>query len=99
MTEEIDFSLSYEYPVTVYDDEFGEIGRAKLTFGGEAWPSLNFERPFFAKALGEVATRKRLLARTDGGESFTLFECELRIFYVHVGLVVAGQVADRYRTI
>lgn len=99
MTDEIDFSRSYEYHVAVSDDEFGEIGRAKLTFGGEIWPSLSFERPFSVSALTDGLKRSRLIARTDAGESFTLFECELRVLYAHVGLVVVGEVADHFKTI
>lgn len=102
MNREIDFYKSYEHSVEVHHDEFGYVGRAKLTFGDGQWPHLKFEGAFGgafgAAKLVDGQKYERLKAVSETGQVFTLFECEYR-FFVRADFIAEGDVEGKFKKI
>ena len=99
MNREIDFYQIYEYSVEVHHDEFGSVGRARLTFGNGKWPYLKFERSFETRRLVEGQKYHRLKAVSDTGEVFTLFECEYTLFFIQAAFLAEGDVEEKFKKI
>lgn len=99
MDREIDFYKSYEHSVEVHHDEFGSVGRAKLTFGDGKWPHLEFERSLETRKLVEGQKYDRLKVISDTGETFTLFECQYQVFYAHADFLAEGDVEAKFKKI
>lgn len=99
MDREIDFYKGYEHSVEVHHDEFGSVGRAKLTFGDGKWPHLKFERSLEVRKLVEGQKYDRLKVISDTGETFTLFECQYQVFYAHADFLAEGDVEAKFKKI
>lgn len=99
MIEEIEFSKTYEYDVDVYHDTLGELGKAKLKFGGNNIPYVHFKDVLSNRVAHQRQTYDVLKARTEEGGCFTLFQCKFWGFVLHADFVVDGDVEDKFNAI
>jgi len=99
MDRDIDFYKSYEHSVEVHHDEFGYVGRARLTFGDGKWPHLKFEGSLETRKLIQGQKYQRLKAISDTGGIFTLFDCDYQVFYAHANFLAEGDVEAKFKKI
>lgn len=99
MKDESDSIKSFKHDVEVYHETLGELGKAKLSFGGNEWASLHLEDFFAKNNFSEGTTYRLLKAKTASGECFSLFDCKYMGFYVHIDFVVEGDVGETFKEI
>ncbi len=95
----IDFLQQQLFDVTVFDDELGEIGAAKLSFGPERWPHLSFGFLSPPTKLPKGKLLRPLKAKTPDGDWFSLFDCKRFDFEIGIGFVVAGNAPGEFKQI
>jgi len=95
MTLETVFSVRHKHFVTVYHEEFGEVGQGTLLFGKGEWAHLNFRLSSPSK-LEDGETYPRLVAKAASGEVFTLFGCAFHVFYAAIDFIVEGEMSAEF---
>lgn len=95
----IDFLQQQQFDVTVFDDELGEVGTAKLYFGPERWPHLSFGFLSPPRKLPKGKLLRPLKAKTQDGDWFSLFDCKCFDFEIGIGFVVAGNAPSEFKAI
>lgn len=95
----IDFLQQHQFDVTVFDDELGELGTAKLSFGPERWPHLSFGLLSPPTKLPKGKLLRPLKAKTPDGDWFSLFDCKRFDFEIGIGFVVTGNASSEFKKI
>jgi len=99
MTEAMNFATLYELNVKLVDDEFGELGPARLRFGAGRLALISFGLLSAPTLVPDRGRRGVLRATTSEGARFTLFSCKRIGASFWAELVVAGDVAGAFKRI
>ncbi|MCX5545233.1 hypothetical protein M3A49_38310 [Paraburkholderia sp. CNPSo 3076] len=92
MSPEIIFTQDYSYDVTVSHAELGELGDGRLTFGPGKGTTLQFR--LSSLKLTERQTLDEVLAVTEDGQQFTLFDCRFEQLFLSCEYIVGAKTTD-----
>jgi hypothetical protein len=98
MRRTIDFTNQYEFQVDVLDHEHVKLGSGALKFGPERWIQVSFGGLEFS-GIPEGTEISKLIAVSQSGTSFTLFQCKRISFSISADYVVAGDVGENFKSI
>ncbi|GLQ97617.1 hypothetical protein [Dyella mobilis] len=97
--DKFNFSKKFKYAVEVYHDTLGSFGNATLVFGKHDMVRLKFEGHSISGHVAYGKSYDVLRARTNDGDSFTLFACKCYGFACYAYYVVVGDVGDKFKAI
>lgn len=98
MRRTIDFTKQHESQVDVLDHEHVKLGSGVLKFGPESWIQVSFGVLEFS-GIPEDTEFSKLIAVSQSGTSFTLFQCKRISFSISADYVVTGDVGEDFKSI
>lgn len=97
MRKTIEFTKQHEFQVDVFDHEHVKLGSGTLEFGPGRW--IQVGGLFESGGIPEGTEFTRLMAVSQSGTSFTLFQCKRKDFDIIADYVVTGDVGEKFKSI